>query len=188
MLYSVRGEEMERRIAKVNISSAGGTAAGGAKTCKVTLPTKWIEAMGITEDQRELELSFDGMKVTLSRRLKGLEFIEQRQADGHEIRILRLYDKDNLCSTIYADFTEQTVAVENQAVPAIKTAFGSNMLPTWEDFQAFLAERCVPRQRAGLREYLETLGLDEYAPLSIIEKTGGRMAEDQQWLTIEVLK
>jgi hypothetical protein len=32
------------------------------------------------------------------------------------------------------------------------------------------------------------LGLDEYDPLAIIEKTGGRMAEDQQWLTIEVLK
>lgn len=62
------------------------------------------------------------------------------------------------------------------------------MLPNWEDFQRFLEDRCIPRQRAGLREYLETLGLDEYDPLAIIEKTGGRMAEDQQWLTIEVLK
>ena len=56
------------------------------------------------------------------------------------------------------------------------------------DLADFLAERCIPRQRAGLREYLEALGLDEYDPFAIIEKTGGRMAEDQQWLTIEVLK
>jgi len=179
---------MEQRIAKVNISSAGGTASSGAKTCKVTLPTTWMEAMGITEDQRELELSFDGTKITLFRHLSGSEFVEQQRANGHEIRVLRLYDSDDLCSTIYADFTGQIVAVENQVVPTIKTAFGNNLLPTWEDFQAFLAERCIPRQRAGLREYLETLGLDEYDPLSIVEKTGGRMAEDQQWLAIEVLK
>ena len=78
--------------------------------------------------------------------------------------------------------------VENQAVPTIKTAFGNNPVPSWEDFQRFLAERCIPRQRAGLREYLEALGLDTYDPLAIIEKTGGHMAEDQQWLSMEVLK
>ena len=45
----------------------------------------------------------------------------------------------------------------------------------------------MPRQRAGLREYLEALGLEEYDPLAIIKKTGGRMAEDQQWLEIREL-
>lgn len=127
-------------------------------------------------------------KIMMSRILSGSEFAEQQLAQGHEVRALRLYDRNALCSTIYADFTAQTVIVENQAVPTIKTAFGNNLLPNWEDFQRFLEERCIPRQRAGLREYLETLGLDEYDPLAIIEKTGGRMAEDQQWLTIEVLK
>ena len=42
------------------------------------------------------------------------------------------------------------------------------MLPDWKDFQNFLAECCIPRQRAGLREYLEALGLAEYDPLAII--------------------
>lgn len=179
---------MEHRIAKVNISIAGGTAAKNSKTCKITLPTTWVEAMGVTEDQRELELTFDGAKIMLSHRLSGPEFAEQRQALGHEVRVLRLYDSDTLCSTIYADFTGQTVAVENQAVSSIKTAFGNNLFPNWKDFQHFLEGRCIPRQRAGLREYLDALGLDEYDPLAIIEKTGGRMAEDQQWLTVEVLK
>jgi len=107
---------------------------------------------------------------------------------GHKVRVLRLYDGETLCSTIYADFTEQSVSVENQKVSVIKTAFGNNPQPSWEDFQYFLTERCIPRQRAGLREYLEVLGLEEYDPLAIIEKTGGRMVEDQQWLTIETLK
>lgn len=127
-------------------------------------------------------------KIKASHRLSGAELAERWLAQGHDVRILRLYDGNILCSTIYADFTEQAVAAENQAVPLIKTAFGNRPLPTWADFQNFLAERCIPRQRAGLREYLEALGLDEYDPLAIIEKTGGRMAEDQQWLTIEVLK
>ncbi len=179
---------MERRTAKVNVSAAGGTAGKGARTCKVTLPTKWLEAMGIREARRELELAFDGARIVMSRRLSGPEFAEQQRSRGHEVRILRLYDKDALCSTIYADFTWRTLVVENQDVSPVKTAFGNIQIPTWEDFQRFLAERCVPQQRAGLREYLEALGLEEYDPLSIIEKTGGRMAEDEQWLTIEVVK
>lgn len=179
---------MERRIAKINISSAGGTASSGSKTCKVTLPTSWVEEMGINRDHRELELTFDGTAIILSRRLSGPEFAAGRLAQGHEVRVLRFYDGDTLCSTICADFTAQTVAVENQSVPLVKTAFGNNPFPSWKDFQRFLEERCIPRQRAGLREYLEVLGLEEYDPLAIIEKTSGRMAEDQQWLTVEVLK
>ena len=58
---------MEKRTAKVNISAAGGTAAKGSRTCKVTLPTTWLEAMGVSESRRELELSFDGEQITLSR-------------------------------------------------------------------------------------------------------------------------
>lgn len=179
---------MERRKAKVNISSAGGTASRGSKTCKVTLPTAWAETLGVTKEHRDLELAFDGTKITLSRYLNGSEFAKRQLAQGHEVRVLRFYDGDVLCSTIYADFTERTVVAENQAVPTIKTAFGNNLLPDWKDFHRFLAERCIPRQRAGLREYLDALGLDEYDPLAIIEKTRGRMAEDHQWLTIEALK
>lgn len=179
---------MERRTAKINISSAGGTASSGSKTFKVTLPTTWLEAMGIDKNHRELELAFDGSNITLSRRLSSSEFVEWQLAKGHDVRILRLYDGNTLCSTIYADLTEEVIAVENQAVPLVKTAFGNQSFPTWADFLNFLAERCIPRQRAGLREYLETLGLDEYDPFAIVEKTSGRMAEDQQWLTVEVLK
>ena len=121
---------MERRIAKLNISSAGGSASSGSKTCKVTLPTSWVEEMEISGDHRDVELAFDGTTITLSRRLDGPDFASRRLAQGHEVRVLRLYDGDVLCSTIYADFTGQAVAVENQPVPLIKTAFGNNLLPT----------------------------------------------------------
>ena len=118
----------------------------------------------------------------------GPDFAAQWRSLGHDVRILRFYDGEQLCSSIYADLTKQRIMVENQAVALVKTAFGNNVQPDWADFQGFLSERCIPRQRAGLREYLEALGLEEYVPLAIIEKTGGRMAEDQQWLTIEEWK
>jgi hypothetical protein len=35
---------------------------------------------------------------------------------------------------------------------------------------------------------LESIGLDEYNPIEIIQRTAGRMAEDNQWLEIEVIK
>lgn len=179
---------MEQRTAKVIIGTAGGTAAKNSRTYKLALPTTWVEKMGISQTQRELELSFDGETITLSRRLSGQDFAEQKRASGHDVRILHFYNNSVLCSTLYADFTEQTLIVENEEVSFLKTAFGNNLHPTWEDFQQFLEERCIPRQRAGLREYLEALDLEEYDPLAMIEKTEGRMAEDQQRLTIEVLE
>lgn len=178
---------MEKRMAKINISAAGGTAGKGAKTCKVTLPTAWVDALAINSENREIELSFDGKSITISRRMTALEFSEQKRAQGHEIRRLRFYDGDTLCTTIYADFTDETLAAENHIDDPVKTVFGNNPLPDWTDFQGFLQERCIPRERAGLREYLESLGLAEYDPLEIIQKTGGRMAEDQQWLKTEIL-
>ena len=45
-------------------------------------------------------------------------------------------------------------------------------------------DRCIPRQRAGLREYMDAIGVIEYDPFEIIMKTAGRMAEDNQWIEI----
>ena len=179
---------MEKRIAKVNISSAGGTAAKGSKTCKVTLPTSWMNELGIDKERRELELAFDGKQIVLSRRMAGEEYAELKTRSGHDVRLFRFFDGDKLCTTIYADFTDETLMAENQTDNPVKAAFGNKALPTWADFQAFLEERCIPRQRSGLREYLEAIGIGEYDPLDIILKTAGRMAEDNQWLEVKVYR
>jgi hypothetical protein len=54
---------LKKRFAKVNISSAGGTASAGAKTYKVTLPNVWMKELGVDEGSRELEISFDGKQI-----------------------------------------------------------------------------------------------------------------------------
>jgi len=89
---------------------------------------------------------------------------------------------------IHAVLNNKKLKAENHVNDPVKTAFGNNALPTWEDFQIFLEDRCVPRQRAGLREYLEAIGLGEYDPVEIIRKTAGRMSEDNQWLDMVKLK
>ena len=65
---------MEKRLGKVTISAAGGTAGKGAKTYKLTIPSTWIAAMGITEDGREVELTFDGEKIVVARPLDMSQF------------------------------------------------------------------------------------------------------------------
>jgi hypothetical protein len=179
---------MRKRVTKVNISFAGGTASAGAKTYKVTLPNVWMKELGIDDDNRELEISFDGKQIILSHYSSGEEFAVQCLERKHDVRLLRLYDGNNLCTTIYADFTDETLKAVNHIKDPVKTAFGNNILPTWEDLQNFLQERCIPRKRAGLREYLEAIGVSEHDPLEIMKKTAGRMAEDNQWLEVEYFK
>ena len=178
---------MERRQGKIIIHASGGTAGKGANTYKLTLPSAWVKEMGINESNREVELSFDGSTITIARRLSMDEFVSTKREQGHALMKLSYFDGEELCTTIIADNTERVLCAENHTDRVIKTAFGNNFVPTWEDLQHFLEERCIPCARAGLREYLETIGVEEYNPMEIIKKTEGRMAEDEQWIRIEVL-
>ena len=178
---------MEKRLGNIIIQTPGGTAAKGSSTYKVSLPSSWIKELGIAAENRQVELSFDGKAITISKRLTLPEFISRKSKAGHALLQFFYYDGDILCSLVAVDFTDQTLCAENYVSDVIKTAFGNNEVPTWNDFQNFLEERCIPRARAGLREYLEALGLDEYDPLEIIKKTSGRMAEDNQWIKTKVI-
>ena len=114
-------------------------------------------------------------------------FINIKKAAGHNLRCFRFCNFNNLCTVIYADFTDKTLVHQDFTSNLVKTAFCRKAQPSWEDFMYFLEERCIPRTRAGLREYLETIGILEYDPVEIIKKTQGRMAEDHQWLEIETI-
>lgn len=176
---------MEHRTGKIIVSSAGGTAAKGAKTHKVSIPSLWIKEMGLDENKRNVELMFDGNGIYITAEKSIEEFVSQKKAMGHNLKKLSFYDDKELCSTIFANFTDKTLKAKNYTDDIVKTAFGNNMLPTWEDFMNFLEERCIPKERSGIREYLEAIGVAEYNPIEIIKKTKGKMAEDNQWIEIE---
>ena len=179
---------MEIRKCNLIVGSAGGTASRGSKTYKVSLPSTWIRALDLDDEAVQLELHFDGEQIVMKKTQSVSEFASQRKELGHKVWLLRYYDMDMLCTTICADFTDKALRVENHTTALAKTAFGKTAFPTWDALMDFLEERCIPRARAGLREYLDELGLDEYDPIEIIKKTSGRMAEDNQWLKLEVMQ
>lgn len=178
---------MEKRIANIIIQNPEGTASKASCSYKVALPSTWVNQLGVDPDNRQLLLSFDGTSITISKVLNFDQFLENKLQEHHDLLLLSYYDSDILCSQIAADYTDQTLCIKDFVSDFLKTAFGNNQLPTWEDYLHFLEDRCIPRTRAGLREYLETLDLDEYDPLEIIKKTSGRMAEDHQWIQLEVV-
>jgi len=100
---------------------------------------------------------------------------------------LQFYHVDSLCTTILADETAKKVLIENHTDNPLYTAFGVNDNPGWQNYQNFLEERCIPKSRAGLKEYLNAIGVSEYNPLEIIRKTKGKMAEDRSWLEVTEL-
>ncbi len=176
---------MEYRTGKIIVSAVGGTAAKGAKTYKVSIPSLWIKEMGIDEKKRNIELMFDGNGIYITAEKSIEEFVSQKKAMGHNLKKLNFYDDKELCSVICGDFTDKTLKVQNHTDDVVKTAFGNNKLPSWEEFMNFLEERCIPKERSGIREYLEAIGVAEYNSLEIIKKTKGKMAEDKQWIEIE---
>ena len=176
---------METRNAKLIVNKSGGTASEKSKTYRVTIPNSWVEQLGISEENREIELSFDGAEITVRRKQTLQEYKDTH--NRNKLLQLQFYHGDSLCTTILADETAEKVLIENHTSDPLYTAFGVNENPDWQDYQNFLEERCIPKSRAGLQEYLNAIGVDEYNPLEIIRKTKGRMAEDQSWLEVTEL-
>ena len=176
---------METRNAKLIINKSGGTASEKSKTYRVTIPNSWVEQLGISEENREIELSFDGTEITVRRKQSLQEY--KNTHNRNKLLQLQFFHGDSLCTTILADETAEKVLIENHTNNPLYTAFGVNENPDWQDYQSFLEERCIPKSRAGLQEYLNSIGIDEYHPLEIIRKTKGRMAEDQSRLEVTEL-
>ncbi len=112
------------------------------------------------------------------------DFLAHVKQLGHGLLVLYFYNGPELTTKIAVNKTLKTLAILNQSSNPLFTAFGVNAHPSWNDLQHFLEDRCVPRDRDGLKYYLEELGLTSYEPLEIIRKTQGRMAEDHCWIKI----
>lgn len=98
-------------------------------------------------------------------------------------RVIYVYmDRNEPVTLIDVNNALQRIKIINFTNDMISRAFGIRTKPTWEDYEAFLESRCMPRTRYGIKEELENLGLDFYEPVLIIEKTAGRVYEDSQWL------
>jgi hypothetical protein len=104
---------METRLGKITASKAGGTASSGSKTYKLSLPSAWVNTMGLAGEGRRVVLSFDGEAITLYPEQSIEQYRATRLAQGHELLEIRYYNGDILCTLIYADQTVNDLRAEN---------------------------------------------------------------------------
>ena len=106
---------MEIRELKISANASGGTAAAGAKTYRITLPSSWVKKMDLDHADAKAEVVFDGTSIII--RPKAAEdillFQSQALKAGHEVVRYEYFDQKNLCSTILCDFTEKILRVKN---------------------------------------------------------------------------
>lgn len=102
----------------------------------------------------------------------------------YPLRLWYMY-KDKKCTLIDVDEMNRKVRITNYVPNLIYCAFGSNENPTYEEYEDFLESRCFPETRDKIKIELEALTIPFYDPMLIIEKTKGKMAEDNFWILIE---
>lgn len=109
-----------------------------------------------------------------------LEIPEKR----YPLRLRYMY-RQRLCTLIDVDDKAQRVEIKNYVTDPVYRAFGRNEHPKYSDYLGFLESRCFPPARDKMKIMLNALNLPFYDPFMIIEKTKGRMADDEFQIEIE---
>lgn len=100
---------------------------------------------------------------------------------------LRLYYmyRQSVCTIIDVNEMKREVKIWNYTDNIMFRAFGVKEMPDYQDYVEFLNSRCFPESRDKMKLILKDLDLPFYDPFMIIEKTEGRMSEDDFWIKIE---
>ena len=93
--------------------------------------------------------------------------------------------KQTICTLIDVDEINQKIQIKNYTDNIMFRAFGRTENPDYHQYMEFLESRCFPRTRDKMKLILRDLDLPFYDPFMIIEKTEGRMSEDDFWIRIE---
>lgn len=113
-------------------------------------------------------------------------YLNEKADEGYTLRLTYMFRRQP-CTVIDVDFLDQKVAIQNKTDDILHRAFGVIEQPTWNDFEAFLRERCFPQTRGNCKTLLREMDLADYDPLQIVEKTKGRLVEDEMWLKFHYL-
>ena len=96
---------------------------------------------------------------------------------------LNYMNRNDLCTTIDVDFKHEKIKIKNYTDKIPLRAFGvveNNM----GRFSVVFERPLLSWDTAHLKWVLSDVGVPFYDPLMIIEKTKGKMAEDQQWIEV----
>ena len=100
------------------------------------------------------------------------------------IRLWYMHNQ-NVCTIIDVNEINREIVITNYTDNLMFRAFGIEENPSFEMYLEFLESRCFPKSRDKMKLILKDLDLPFYDPFMIIEKTEGRMAEDNFWIRIE---
>lgn len=134
-----------------------------------------VELQGKGIGTKEIAEHFGVSRQTISK------YLNKPLSDGYSTRLDFMF-RQKVCTEIYVDFEHKKIMIVNRTNDIMKRAFGSNENPSWEDFEAFLEERCFPSSRALKKTILAKIGIDHYDPMQIVELNQGRTAEDNQYI------
>lgn len=147
----------------------------------VNVSVKTVERWEIQEQPIKGEI------VTLCRLMREDAGCIDRFLVPQQIEPLRLcYGQgEDVYTIIDVSPQHRRVTVYNYTQDFLRRAFGRIERPSYEQYEAFLESRCFPASRDKMKLMLEEWNLPFYDPLMIIEKTEGRMADDDFWLRVE---
>ncbi len=178
VLYAVPEYLTASDIKKIR-GTLGLTQKGLAELIGCSKPT--VERWESREDR------ITGPAVLLLRMLdRDPEYVKEISAPEkkYPLRLWYMY-RQIPCTMIDVNEMNREIRIRNYTDQIMFRAFGSNEKPSYQDYISFLESRCFPRERDKMKMILKDLGLPFYDPLLIIEKTEGRMAEDDFWIRME---
>ncbi|MTI47864.1 MAG: hypothetical protein FH761_08485 [Firmicutes bacterium] len=68
---------MEERKAKLSVNRSGGTASKKGVTFRVTVPSKWVRDMGLSEYNRHIKLIYDSKEIKIINNEKEMEKLNE---------------------------------------------------------------------------------------------------------------
>ena len=114
------------------------------------------------------------------------EYAEQMRVPKKNAPIRLWYmHGQTVCTIIDVNEMKQEVHIVNYTDNLMFRAFGVEEYPDYKMYLEFLESRCFPESRDKMKLILKDLDLPFYDPFMIIEKTQGKMAEDDFWIRIE---
>ena len=131
--------------------------------------------------------SITGPVVTLIKLLnENIDLAKELEVPEKELPLrLWYYYKNEVCSIIDVDERKHLIHVIDYTRDDMLKAFGKTTEITYEMYEEFLESRCFPKERDKMKMKLRELDLPFFDPMMIIEKTQGRMEEDEFWVKIE---
>ena len=135
------------------------------------------------------EKAVTGPCVTLIRILnEDPELLEYYRVPLKKCSLRLWYMKgDTYCTLIDVNEPDRRIFIKNFTEDIQSRAFGANEHPDFKDYEEFLKSRCFPDSRDKMKLMLKELNLPFFDPFMIIQKTGGRKAEDDFHIVIEKL-